>query len=72
MNPRFAPHSQPSRARSAISPLKQVLNAKRIWPLSERDARIFLSVLDSDQQPNQALRDAAAWYIDNFGGSLGD
>lgn len=50
----------------------QVLNAKRIRPLSERDARTFLSVLDSEQPPNQALREAAARYKKNYGGPLGD
>jgi len=50
----------------------QVLNAKRIRSLSERDARIFLNVLDSEEQPNQALREAAAWYKENYGSSLGD
>jgi uncharacterized protein (DUF1778 family) len=40
----------------------QVLNAKRHRSLSERDARTFLKLLDSAPKPNQALREAAAWY----------
>jgi uncharacterized protein (DUF1778 family) len=43
-----------------------ILNAKPIRPLSERDARTFLSVLDSERQPNQELRKAAASYKDNL------
>jgi uncharacterized protein (DUF1778 family) len=49
----------------------QVLDAKRLRSLSERDARIFLNVLDREQ-PNEALREAAAWYKENHGGSLDD
>jgi uncharacterized protein (DUF1778 family) len=49
----------------------QILDAKSLRSLSERDARIFLSVLDAEQ-PNQALREAAAWYKENYGGSVGD
>ncbi len=49
----------------------QVLDAKRLRSLSERDARIFLNVLDREQ-PNEALREAAAWYKENHGSSLDD
>ena len=50
----------------------QVLNAKRLRSLSERDARVFLSVLDAEEEPNEALREAAAWYKENHDGPLGD
>jgi uncharacterized protein (DUF1778 family) len=50
----------------------EVLNAKRMRSLSERDARVFLDVLDSEQRPNKALRKAAAWYKKNYGSAVGD
>ena len=50
----------------------EVLNAKRIRSLSERDAQIFLDVLDSEQPPNKSLRKAAAGYKKNYGGPVGD
>jgi uncharacterized protein (DUF1778 family) len=50
----------------------EVLDTKRLRVLSERDARIFLSVLDDDSQPNPALREAAEWYKENYGGSVAD
>ena len=50
----FAVSTLPERAR-------QILDTQHIRSLSERDARIFLSVLDKEQ-PNRALREAAAWY----------
>jgi uncharacterized protein (DUF1778 family) len=43
----------------------QVLTAQPVRVVSERDARTFLSVLDSEDQPNEALREAAAWYKEN-------
>ncbi len=49
----------------------QVLEANRSRTLSERDALIFLSVLDNDQ-PNPALREAAAWYKENHGTTVAD
>src|SRR5437868_5601207 len=49
----------------------QVLESHRIRSLSERDARTFLNVLDSEQ-PNQTLREAAAWYKENSAGSVDD
>jgi uncharacterized protein (DUF1778 family) len=49
----------------------QVLEGKRPRLLSERDALIFLSVLDADQ-PNPALREAAAWYKENYGNAVAD
>jgi uncharacterized protein (DUF1778 family) len=50
----------------------QVLSARHSRSLSERDARIFLQVLDSKKKPNRALRQAAAWYKENYGGAVGD
>jgi len=50
----------------------QILHAKRMRSLSERDARIFLKLLDSAPKPNKALREAAAWYKENYGAPLGD
>ena len=35
-----------------------ILESNRVRVLSERDARIFLSVLDSTDGPNDALREA--------------
>jgi uncharacterized protein (DUF1778 family) len=49
----------------------QVLETNRIRTLSERDALIFLRLLDTDQ-PNPALREAAAWYKENYGHSVAD
>jgi uncharacterized protein (DUF1778 family) len=49
----------------------EVLDTKRLRALSERDARLFLSVLDHDE-PNPALREAAEWYKENYGGSVAD
>lgn len=49
----------------------QIVDAERVRVLSERDARIFLGLLDSGK-PNKALRKAAAWYKENYGGSLAD
>jgi uncharacterized protein (DUF1778 family) len=49
----------------------QVVDALRLRSLSERDAQIFLHVLDA-ALPNEALREAAAWYKENQGGSLDD
>src|SRR5438093_322661 len=45
----------------------QILHAQRVRSLSVRDARIFLSVLDSEEEPNTALREAAVWYKENHG-----
>ncbi|HZY85668.1 MAG TPA: DUF1778 domain-containing protein [Gemmataceae bacterium] len=50
----------------------EVLSATRIRSLSERDAQIFLSVLDSENRPNKALRKAAAWYKKTYGAPVGD
>ncbi len=50
----------------------QVLTAQPVRVLSERDARIFLSILDSEQPPNPALREAAAWYKANHSRPEGD
>ena len=49
----------------------QLLDDRNTRSLSERDAQIFLSLLDSQEEPNPALREAAAWYKENHG-SLGD
>jgi uncharacterized protein (DUF1778 family) len=49
----------------------QILDLQRVRFLSERDARIFLNVLGK-RRPNQALREAAGWYKENYGGSLAD
>jgi uncharacterized protein (DUF1778 family) len=40
----------------------RVLEADCVRRLSERDAQLFMTMLDSEQGPNQALREAAAWY----------
>jgi uncharacterized protein (DUF1778 family) len=52
----------------------QIPDTARLQSLSEKDARIFLKVLDSKEQPNSALRKAAAWYKENYehGSSLAD
>ncbi len=51
---------------------QQVLDARRVRTLSEKDAKIFLKILDSKERPNQALRKAAAWYKEHHGTSLAD
>lgn len=43
----------------------QVVTAQPVRVLSERDARTFLRMLDSEEQPNETLREAAAWYKEN-------
>jgi uncharacterized protein (DUF1778 family) len=48
----------------------RILDASRVRTLTARDARIFLAALDSDEGPNQALREAAAWYKENHGGPV--
>jgi uncharacterized protein (DUF1778 family) len=50
----------------------QVLSAKRDRSLSERDAHIFMKMLDSKKKPNRALREAAALYKDNYGSAVAD
>ena len=50
----------------------QVLSAKRARSLSERDAQIFMKMLDSKKKPSRALREAAAWYKENYGGAVAD
>jgi uncharacterized protein (DUF1778 family) len=49
----------------------QVMDRQRVRSLSERDARIFLRILDNDK-PTKALREAAAWYRETYGDSLAD
>jgi uncharacterized protein (DUF1778 family) len=49
----------------------QILEANRNRTLSERDALIFLKVLDVDQ-PNPALREAIAWHKENYGNSVAE
>jgi uncharacterized protein (DUF1778 family) len=51
---------------------QEILEENRLRTLSERDARIFLSVLDGKQRPNPALRKAAAWYKENYGNAVAD
>jgi uncharacterized protein (DUF1778 family) len=51
---------------------QEILEANRLRSLSERDARIFLNVLDGKQRPNAALRKAAAWYKENYGDAVAD
>jgi uncharacterized protein (DUF1778 family) len=47
----------------------QVLETNRRRTLTEQDALIFLKALDADE-PNPALREAAAWYKENYGHSV--
>jgi uncharacterized protein (DUF1778 family) len=51
-------------ASTLLEKAHQILDAERVRSLSERDARIFLSILDNDQ-PNAALREGAEWYRAN-------
>lgn len=57
-------------ASTLLEKANQILNAKHMRSLSERDALIFLQLLESAPRPSQALREAASWYKDNLGDSL--
>ncbi|KKN98901.1 hypothetical protein LCGC14_0141430 [marine sediment metagenome] len=39
--------------------------------LSDKDAQIFLEMLQDDSEPNEALKAAAIRYVSPFGGDAG-
>jgi uncharacterized protein (DUF1778 family) len=49
----------------------ELLHQNRTRVLSDRDARVFLKMLDSNEEPNAALRKAADWYKEQYGSTVG-
>jgi uncharacterized protein (DUF1778 family) len=47
---------------SLIRDASRVLEEQKVTVLTDRDRRVFLSLLASDSEPNAALRKAAAAY----------
>jgi uncharacterized protein (DUF1778 family) len=50
-----------------VEKAREVLQTGSVRVLSERDARRFLELLDSDAEPNEALREAAERYRKHHG-----